>query len=269
ISSVVIGWAENIAAEVFNTPGLLNLFRRAGLGEFVPHSSWSKATLADKVVKGALEAAADGDDVAKDGLNEFVRLVAMKVAPNRPDVEVREGTHFWRLREAARSDGFDLRPEYAAAEPPQLIGVRLLPLEDPKMPLSEEITALEHDFRRLGLTVALNHYRQAVRSVVDENLEAANSQFRATLESVIVHFATTLGFTATQQGAGGAAIVWLRDNQLPWDQGGDFIRGLWKIVQTNGPHPGTTTAGEARFRMQATTAAVRFLIDRFGPPAAT
>ena len=45
--------------------------------------------------------------------------------------------------------------------------------------------------------------------------------------------------------------------------GGDFIRGLWQITHTNGPHPGTTTAGEVHFRMLTMTGAARYLIDRF------
>jgi hypothetical protein len=42
-----------------------------------------------------------------------------------------------------------------------------------------------------------------------------------------------------------------------------FIDGLWKIVYTNSPHPGTTTAGETHFRLLALTGAARYLIDRF------
>jgi hypothetical protein len=143
--------------------------------------------------------------------------------------------------------------------------VRFLPLAEPKMPLSEEITALEADFMKLGLTVGLNHYRQAVRNFVDQDFEAANSQLRAMLESVIIHFAEAKGFSQTRQGQGGDAIAYLRDNgHLPEKDGGEFVRGLWRIIHTNGPHPGTTTAGEVHFRMLTLTGAARYLIDRFG-----
>jgi hypothetical protein len=52
---------------------------------------------------------------------------------------------------------------------------------------------------------------------------------------------------------------------LPAKEGGEFIRGLWSITHTNGPHPGTSDAGEAFFRFQVITAAARYLIDTFSP----
>ncbi len=123
---------------------------------------------------------------------------------------------------------------------------------------------------KLGLTVALNHYRQAVQNFVEENFEAANGQLRTMLESVIIHFAEAKGFPRTKQGDGGNAIAYLRDNgHLPERDGGDFVRGLWSITHTNGPHPGTTTAGEVHFRMLTLTGAARYLLDRFGSTAAT
>jgi hypothetical protein len=94
------------------------------------------------------------------------------------------------------------------------------------------------------LTVALSHYRQAVRNFVNEDFEAANGQLRSMFESVIIHFAIAKGFSQKKQGEGGNAIAYLRDNgYLPERDGGDFVRGLWWMIQTNGPHPGTTTAG--------------------------
>lgn len=143
--------------------------------------------------------------------------------------------------------------------------MRLLPPAEPKIPLSEEITTLEADFARLGLTVALNHYRQAVKNFTDQDFEAATSALRAMLESVVINFAVAKGFHQARQGDGGNAIAYLRDNgHLPERDGGDFLRGLWWITHTNGPHPGTSTAGEVHFRMLTLTGAARYLIDRFG-----
>jgi hypothetical protein len=160
--------------------------------------------------------------------------------------------------------GSTLRAEFSTDFETRLIRVRFLPLDEPKMPLSEEITALEADFVRLGLTVALNHYRQAVKNFVEQDFEAANGQLRTMLESVVIHFAVAKGFQQTQQGDGGRAIAFLRNNNhLSERDGGDFIRGLWWITHTNGPHPGTTTAGEVHFRMLTLTGAARYLIDRF------
>jgi hypothetical protein len=35
------------------------------------------------------------------------------------------------------------------------------------------------------------------------------------------------------------------------------------MIQTNGPHPGQTDAGQARLRMQMVTATARFLLRQF------
>ena len=90
---------------------------------------------------------------------------------------------------------------------------------------------------------------------------------RAMLEEVIVQVAVANGFTRTQQGGGGKALTYLIDTMhlLPANDGGEYVRGLWRITHTNGPHPGTSPAGEAHFRVQAMTSAARYLIDRFLP----
>ncbi|TDD81161.1 hypothetical protein E1293_19205 [Actinomadura darangshiensis] len=192
-------------------------------------------------------------------------MVAEKLAPKFAQDEIR--TEFAKLREMTRSAGFDLRPEFSSEGVEALVRVRLLPLEEPKIPLSEEITALEADFARLGLDVATTCYQQAVDSFVDGRFLAANGQLRSMFEAVVIHFAVVNGFNSTQQGDGGRAIGYLKDKGFPPpDDGGNFIHGLWKITHTSGPHPGTTDAGEVHFRMLAITGAARYLIDRFAPP---
>jgi hypothetical protein len=265
LSSAVIGCAADIAITAFNAGDLNLLFVRAGLGEFAPGSAYGKSALVSAGITPALRAAYEGDEAASDGLNEFVRLVAERIAPRTPVDEIVPGTPFWRLREAARSDGFDLRADFSLRASPRRIDVRFLPLDEPAIPLSEEITALEADFIRLDMPVALNHYRQAVDNFVEQAFEAANGQLRAMLESVIINFAVANGFPRARQGDGGKAIAYLRENgYLPEREGGDFLRGLWWITHTNGPHPGTTTAGEVHFRMLTLTGAARYLVDRFG-----
>lgn len=171
LSSLVIGCAAETAKEVFSKGDLRLILMKSGLDKFVPKASYSKQDLvADTVYEAKREASQPGA-AARQGLQEFVKLVAERVAPTEPGV-VRSGTPFWRLREALRADGFDLRADYDMAEG-ELIGVRLFPLDEPRAPLSAEITALEADFDRLGMHVAKNVYRQAVASLerVPSNIE--------------------------------------------------------------------------------------------------
>jgi hypothetical protein len=250
-----VGYAGDITPVIFSGPKIENLFMKAGLSRFQPPprrgaQRYGKDELVASTLYAAQAAVDTGDDNAEEGLKEFILLVAEKAT----------GDYFARLLDAVRSAGFDLH--LADGE------TRLLPLDEPRAPLSQAITALESEFDRLGMDIAKNHYRQAVDSLVDGRSEASNGQMRAMLEAVVIHVATIKGFVRTQQGDGGRAIKYLVDEigLLPAKDGGDYIRGLWNITHSNGSHPGTSPAGEAYFRLQAMTSAARYLIDRFAPP---
>lgn len=254
--SHAVGYAADIAPSRFTGPRLAILIMKAGLSRFQPPprsgvQRYGKDELVVSTVQRATVAAAQGDAEAADGLKEFVRLVAFQATEEQLE----------DLAEATRGEGFDLR----------FIGgtMRLLPLDEPASPLSHRITALEADLDRLGLATAQRHYRQAVDSLIDGRAEASNSQMRAMLEEVVVHVAVAQGFTRARQGDGGRAIEYLiRSGLLALNDGGEYVRGLWAITHTNGPHPGTSPAGEAHFRVQAITSAARYLIDRYLPAAA-
>jgi hypothetical protein len=251
--SQAVGYAADIAPTLFTGPRLEILIMKAGLAQFQPPprsgvQRYGKDELVVSTVQRATVAAGQGDAEAADGLKEFVRLVADQATEDLLE----------DLAEATRGAGFDLR----------LVDdtMRLLPLDEPASPLSDRITALEADLDRLGLATAHRHYRQAVDSLIDGRAEASNSQMRAMLEEVVVHVAVAHGFDRTRQGDGGRAIDYMiRSGLLALDDGGEYVRGLWAIIHTNGPHPGTSPAGEAHFRVQAITSAARYLIDRYFP----
>ncbi|MFJ9030965.1 hypothetical protein ACIRQP_21030 [Streptomyces sp. NPDC102274] len=251
-----VGRAGELATRLFTTAEIELQILQAGLSRFQPapqagKQRYAKTSLVASTLHTAQKAVASGDSEAEEGLRQFLRLVAVRAMDQ----------DFTWLREAVRAAGFDL-----VADPGP---VRLLPLEDPRAPLSEAATALEADFDRLGWVTAKALYQQALRNLVDQRYETANGGMRSMFEEVIAQVAVRHGFVRPQQGAAGPALNYLIERQelLPMDDGGGYVRGLWKIVQTNGPHPGTSTAGEARFRVQAMTASARYLIDRFAPAA--
>jgi hypothetical protein len=250
-----VGYAADIAPSLFTGPQLETLIMKAGLSRFQPPprggaQRYGKTELVASTTHGAVTAAHKGNSDAADGLKEFVLLVAMRST----------GEDLGGVVEAVRSAGFDLLPVNGK--------MRLLPLDEPASPLSRAVTALEVDLDQLGLTTAVTHYRQAIDSLVDGRAEAANGQMRSMLEEVIIQVAVANGYTRTRQGEGGKAITHLVNmpSLLPLNDGGEYIRGLWNITHTNGPHPGTSPAGEAHFRVQAMTSAARYLIDRFMSP---
>ncbi|MBT2511335.1 hypothetical protein J7I98_37075 [Streptomyces sp. ISL-98] len=256
LSRFAVGAAADVV-EAFSGSAHEMLFTSAGLGRYMPRSTMNlaKAAILARTINAAQGAAERGDEEAAEGLHMFVRLAAERIARDGED-----GNPSWeRLREALRADGFDPRIEEDSR-------ARLLPLYEPRAPLSDEITALQHDFRRLRLPVADKHYEEAVKACAREDYGAANGQIRTMLEEVVCQLAEREGFDRERAGDGGKAIQYMIDSgKLPKREGGNMVQGLWQMTHTNGPHPGTSTAGEAHFRLQAVTAAARFLIDYFAP----
>ncbi|GAA3087421.1 hypothetical protein [Streptosporangium carneum] len=264
-SSRVIGYAAQQIPEKYTMGEIEMLFMAAGLDEYYS-SAYGKLATVSNTVRTAKAAADSGDVAATEGLSELVIAVATKLAPLYPEGELEHGTPLWELRERLLVDGFDLRRMFSADG--YFRGVRILPIDEPEIPPGRSITALEDDLARLGLTTALNHYQQAVDCYTDNRMEAANGQLRAMFEAVVVHFAQKNGFVvASGHGGGGPAINHLiNSTALPERDGGGYLRGLWQISHTNGPHPGVTTAAEVHHRLLSLTCAARFLIDKLAPP---
>jgi hypothetical protein len=207
------------------------------------------------------QAAAAGDHQAHHGLLKFVRVFIEKTI-RMPAFAPRWLTE---LREGLLADGYQMR--WASGCLPNEAGrFDLVPTDAGPVPLAPEINALEQDLGARGYTVTLNHYKQAVNAYRQHDFEAANGQLRAALEDLVVQLAIKhAGFAKPiGQGGGGPAIEHLKATVgLAPDDGGDLLRGLWKMSHTNGSHPGRSDADEARFRLHTVTAIARLLLHRF------
>lgn len=181
---------------------------------------------------------------------------------------------FSGLCEALLGDGFKLSwdrqektiNDWGLTHKTVTVVYRILPTDSGPVPLGEEISALENDLGLRGFATALNHYRQAVNNFGQHQYEAANGQLRTMLEALVMKLAKDkAGYVGQgQAGEGGPAINHIVTNgALPEGDGGLMLRGLWKMTHTNGPHPGQSTADEARMRMQLITATSRFLLNFF------
>jgi hypothetical protein len=211
----------------------------------------------------ATRAAAEaGDAQAHTNLLRFVRLIVEKrashplagMSPQQQD----------ELREAMLLDGYEL-----TWEPPlpwdDSTSCTIRPTDVGPVPLTAEVTALEHELRSRGYDVALNHYQQAV-ALFERHHEAANGQLRTALEELVMCLAADhTGYTRPDRaGDGGNAINHLRQSpRLVADNGGDMLKGLWAMTHTSGSHPGRSDAEETRFRLHVITATARLLLHRF------
>ena len=150
---------------------------------------------------------------------------------------------------------------------------RLVSVDPADAPLQPEVTALERELARRGYTTVLNHYRQALDGLANHKFESANGDLRTTLEDLVTRIAldhTGYELKTGQDGRpranqGGFAIDHMvnKTGSLPKEDGGEMLHGLWSMTCTNGSHPGTSDADEARCRMQLVTATARLLLNHF------
>jgi hypothetical protein len=143
---------------------------------------------------------------------------------------------------------------------------KTLPTDAAPVPLAGEITALEADLAARSYTIALNHYQQAVDGFTHHKYESSNGDLRTMLEDLVTRLAVDYcGYNREERvNQGGTAVNHLvAGGYLPEQDGGMFLRGLWKLAHTHGSHPGRSGADEARFRMQTFTATARYLLNYF------
>jgi hypothetical protein len=212
----------------------------------------------------ARAAAEAGDQQAHRKLLRFARLIVEKRANHPRRISPHQ---MGELREELLADGYELTWEPASLLPDEdMARCKIRPTDAAPVPLAAEISALDAELTARGYTSVLNHYRQAVDGFAAHKYESANGDLRTTLEDLVTRLAEDrTGYQRQRRASqGGAAIAHMvQSGHLPGDDGGALLQGLWKLIHTNGPHPGHSDADEARFRMQVITATARFLLNRF------
>jgi hypothetical protein len=202
-------------------------------------------------------AAEAGDAQAHRNLLRFAQLVAEKRANHRPGLSRQKQDE---LREALLADGYELGFE---TNTNSTQSCTLLPTDASPIPLAREITALEHELLLRGYDVALVHYRQAI-DTFETHSESTNSQLRTALEELVMHLAEDhTSYTRPVRAGDGANAIKSLMHSPSLADGGEMLTGLWKMVHTNGSHPGRSSADETRFRLHAITATARLLLHRF------
>ncbi|MGI5292862.1 hypothetical protein ACQEVF_57460 [Nonomuraea polychroma] len=249
-------------AENLSRASVDNLLLRANLNQYATDRSSRHSMLFTALTAARRRTTViDGWDCDPDEAQQAHRAL---LDFTRRLVETRrlDPTQIADISEAVRADGYELVIDADTGR------ARLLATDPAPVPLPPQITALEAELEARGYHTVSAHYRQAVDNLVHHNYEAANASLRPALEELVVrlaedHASYTVAAHASQ---GGAAITYLINNGYLLDaDGGLFLRGLWRMLHTNGPHPGQTDADEARFRIVTVTAAARFLLKRFAP----
>lgn len=213
----------------------------------------------------ARDRAENGNAVAHRDLLTFTRLVIERTVrdPRRPPAWFRE------LSEALLADGYELAWELEEGDDPfgpATFRYQILPTDAAPVPLGPEISALEAELASRGYISVLGHYRDAVDGLINHKYGSANGDLRTALEDLVTHLAEDhANYRRPARANTGTDAIGhlLQGGRLAEREGGTMLKGLWQMIQTNGPHPGETDASEARLRMQMVTATARFLLRQF------
>jgi hypothetical protein len=264
LSDPTLGLLVRIAPQLFSLSDLRTLLMRADLWRYARDEENRAELVRDALLGARYHADQSEDQRARRGLLAFVRLL---VEDSNPNAELSILDYIEELREALLADGYELTWEIK--EHPwgyEFIRCQLRPTDPAPVPLAPETSSLEAELADRGYTDAVNHYRQAVDSLLHHNYEAANGQLRTALEDLVTRLARQHARYVGQgkAGEGGNAIEhMIKQNALPDRDGGKLLQGLWQVTHTRGSHPGQSDADEARFRMAVITATARFLLNHF------
>ena len=229
---------------------MITLFLEAEVDEWQGREAPNKEALAQDLLKNLR---AGGSEESWSGALELARLVLKAGRPsqweNDPFTEIVPSTWWIELRDTVAADGWEFDEQQN----------RLVPTV-PVIRVTEEVTWIEKELSHRRWTTAEGHYRQAVEGFARGNWAAANSQLRSFIEDLIL--------TAAGQSSGPAPGAFQksvdlldRDGRLIPDES-EFVKKLWKMLHSRGPHPGLSDEDESRFRLIALTGYARFLLSR-------
>jgi len=270
LSDPTLGLLVQVAADAYTLKELKTMMLRVDLAhERYGGADYSRHDLVRDRLLRARTLALQGDRDAHRALLAFVRVLVQQMVRNPYDPP----HWFAELCESLLADGYQLtwdnwtETDSLLEDYRKQPNYRILPTDSGPVPLADEISVLERDLDLRGYTVALKHYRQAVDLFGQhQQYEPANGALRNALEAVVMGLAKDHANFQGQgrAGEGRPAIDHLiKTEALPKQDGGNMLLGLWQMIQTNGPHPGQSTADEARMRIQFVTAAARFLLNHF------
>ena len=185
--------------------------------------------------------------------------VALTLNSSSPSVEQE------RLVRALALDGFvvEWREDYSA--PPLLRAA--LPGEIDLPATDDEVHQL---LKHFGFQVALGHLDQAIEAHTRGDWAAANSQTRTFVESL---FDLVVGHidkvAAAAAGSSENRRAWLADQGFlskarnEWTTDGkNYINGLFKMLHTEGSHPGLSDEDRSTFRLHVALITARTFLRR-------
>lgn len=123
--------------------------------------------------------------------------------------------------------------------------------------------------KQFSFTTPLGHLDQAIDAHTRGDWAAANSQIRSFMESLLNEVAQNLrpaeatGLSSENKRALLANINFLSKDRNEWTQDGkNYLNGLFKMLHTDGSHPGLSNEDHSTFRLHVGLVTGRMLLRR-------
>jgi len=238
---------------------------RLGLETSIPFDtslsvSKKAALLAREVAKAHEQLVPTADGVVT--LAEAVVREAVAVAMNPPaHPEEQE-----RLARALALDGFVIQWTEGA-------GMRVTPLLRTALPDEVDLPATDDEVHQLlrdfGFSVSKGHLDQAIEAHTRGDWAAANSQTRTFMESLFDAIAEHIDPAKAASGSSEnrramlATLGFLSVLRNEWTSDGkNYINGLFKMLHTEGSHPGLSDEDRSTFRLHVALVTARTFLRR-------
>ncbi|MBB4846016.1 hypothetical protein HNP55_004570 [Paucibacter oligotrophus] len=170
-----------------------------------------------------------------------------------------------RLVRALALDGFVVEWRDEAPNAPVLRAA--LPAEVDLPAADDEVHRLLKEF---AFQTALGHLDQAIEAHTRGDWAAANSQTRTFLESLFEHIAHKIDpAEAAARGSSENRRAWLAEREFlskprnEWtNDGKNYLNGLFKMLHTEGSHPGLSDEDRSTFRLHLVLITARTFLRR-------
>jgi hypothetical protein len=234
-----------------------------GLQDKIPTGSFPNLTI--KAATVAAFVVEQPDALVATPAGERTRaelLVTEAVRKFNPHYEADADKNF---RRALARDGYDLDVA------PESGGVTLLPIvpQDLDLPtIDDEVHRL---LRQFQLVAPLGHLDQAIEAHRLGGWASANAQLRSFLEGLLSEIATRF-YAAPSTHTFDNCLTLLADQDFlstersEWRKDGKgFVQGLFKLLHTQGSHPGLSDEDDSAFRLHVVLVTARSYLRRLIP----
>ena len=194
--------------------------------------------------------------LAEAAVREAVALTVRSDSPG-PEQE--------RLVRALALDGFIIEWSEDYGAPPLLRAA--LP-DDVDLPSTDD--EVHQLLKHFGFSTALGHLDQAVEAHTRGDWAAANSQTRTFIESLFEQIAHHIDpVAAAAAGSAENRRAWLAEKEFlskqrnEWtNDGKNYVNGLFKMLHTEGSHPGLSDDDRSTFRLHIALVTARTYLRR-------